>query len=574
MIKFIQKFLFLIEPKFKYRIFFLTFIILILATFETLSIGAIIPFIYSILSDKNIFFINYLNTFIDLGSFNLIKLSLVFILIIFLIKNSLVFFLYYFQSSLAGNIRKDLSEKIYHSYLNIDYRNFIKKTSSDFIKNINVECENFRYALFVIISSISEIIIFFFIISFLLIYNPYFSILIFTLVIVFCLIYNFFFRKILKEKGVSRFKNLEKLFKVVTESLTSLKEIKVLGIKNNFVKKFNLVNMKYTNDLIVSEFFLNMPKALVELTGVIVIVFVIFINIENNYSTTELISSIGIYGLASFRIMPCLNRILLGYNHLKFTSETINTLYLSVKEITDEDKVVPDYLQPKDKIFGVDSISVANLSFSYGDKDKFLIENINFEIKKNSFVGIVGKSGSGKSTLLNIIVGLLKPHKGAVYYNKNLDIYYNLQHFYKKIVYVSQEINIIDDTLKNNIAFGIEEDEVDINKLLMAIKNAKLSSFVEELNLGLETMLGDRGARISGGQKQRIGIARALYFNPDLIIFDESTSALDATTEKEITDSIFQLKGKKTIIFATHQKSLLEKCDTIIEILDNKLKII
>ena len=574
MIKFIQKFLFLIEPKFKYRIFFLTFIILILAVFETLSIGAIIPFIYSILSDKNIFFLNYLNTFIDLGSFNLIKLSLVFILIIFLIKNSLVFFLYYFQSSLASNIRKDLSEKIYHSYLNIDYRNFIKKNSSDFIKNINVECENFRYALFVIISSISEIIIFFFIISFLLIYNPYFSILIFTLVIVFCLIYNFFFRKILKEKGVSRFKNLEKLFKVVTESLTSLKEIKVLGIKNNFVKKFNLANMKYTNDLIFSEFFLNMPKALVELTGVIVIVLVIFINIDNNYSTTELISSIGIYGLASFRILPCLNRILLGYNHLKFTTETINTLYLSVKEITDEEKLVPDYLQPKDKIFGVDSISVANLSFSYGDKDKFLIENINFEIKKNSFVGLVGKSGSGKSTLLNIIAGLLKPYKGAVYYNKNLDIYYNLQHFYKKIVYVSQEINIIDDTLKNNIAFGIEEDEVDINKLLMAIKNAKLSSFVEELNLGLETMLGDRGARISGGQKQRIGIARALYFNPDLIIFDESTSALDAATEKEITDSIFQLKGKKTIIFATHQKSLLEKCDTIIEILDNKLKII
>jgi len=148
-----------------------------------------------------------------------------------------------------------------------------------------------------------------------------------------------------------------------------------------------------------------------------------------------------------------------------------------------------------------------------------------------------------------------------------------LQYFYKKIAYVSQEINIIDDTVKNNIAFGIEENEVDLNKLLMAIENAKLSSFVKELNLGLETILGDRGARISGGQKQRIGIARALYFNPDLIIFDESTNALDSSTEKEITESIFQLKGKKTLIFATHQKSLLEKCDTIIEILDNKLKI-
>ncbi len=567
-------FFYLIGPKYKFKILYLIFIILVLASLEVLSIGTIVPFIYSILSDKNLFFINYLNSTIDLSSYNLIKLSLFFILFVFLIKNLVVIFLFYFQSSLASNIRKNLSEKIYKSYLNIDYRNFLKKNSSEFIKNINVECENFRYALFVIISSISEIIIFFFIISFLLIYNPYFSIFIFTLVIVFCLIYNFFFKKILKEKGVSRFKNLEKLFKIVTESLTSLKEIKVLGIKNNFVKKFNSVNLKYTNDLILSEFFLNMPKALVELTGVIVIVFVIFINIDNNYSNTELISSLGIYGLASFRILPCLNRILLGYNHLKFTTETVNRLYLSVKEIADEEKLVADYLQPKDKILGVNSISVVNLSFSYGNKDKFLIENINFEIKKNSFVGLVGKSGSGKSTLLNIIAGLLRPYKGVVYYNKNLDIYKNLQYFYKKIAYVSQEINIIDDTIKNNIAFGIEEDEIDINKLLMAIESAKLSSFVKELNMGLETILGDRGARISGGQKQRIGIARALYFNPDLIIFDESTSALDSSTEKEITDSIFKLKGKKTIIFATHQRSLLEKCDTILEIIDNKLNII
>ena len=156
--------------------------------------------------------------------------------------------------------------------------------------------------------------------------------------------------------------------------------------------------MKYTNDLIFSEFFLNMPKALVELTGVIVIVLVIFINIDNNYSTTELISSIGIYGLASFRILPCLNRILLGYNHLKFTTETINTLYLSVKEITDEDKVVPDYLQPKDKIFGVDSISVENLSFSYGDKDKFLIENIkdkNLTQSQNDWVFFISVGTGG-----------------------------------------------------------------------------------------------------------------------------------------------------------------------------------
>ena len=230
-------------------------------------------------------------------------------------------------------------------------------------------------------------------------------------------------------------------------------------------------------------------------------------------------------------------------------------------------------MQSNKEILNIDLINIENLSFSYGFKNSLLIDNINFKIKKNSFVGLIGKSGSGKSTLLNIIVGLLKPDKGAVYYNNNINIYNNLKYFHKKISYVSQEINIIDDTIKNNIAFGVDKDEIDKDKLLKAIEDAKLTSFIKTLNEGIETILGDRGARISGGQKQRIGIARALYFNPDLIIFDEATSALDSSTEKEIIDSIFKLKGKKTIIFATHKITLLEKCDSIVEILDNKLKI-
>jgi ABC-type bacteriocin/lantibiotic exporter with double-glycine peptidase domain len=386
--------------------------------------------------------------------------------------------------------------------------------------------------------------------------------------------YVLFFRRILKERGVSRFKNLQKLFKIVTESLASIKEIKVLGIKKNFTNKFNLTNHKYTNDLIFTEFFLNIPKALVELLGITVIVIIIFINLNNNFDASEVMTALGVYGLACFRLLPCLNRILSGYNHLKFATETISRIYLSVKEVNNEESEYKNYSQFDNKIQNIDSINFVNLSFSYADKDKFLIDNFNFEIKKNSFIGLTGKSGSGKSSLLNIIVGLLKPDKGNVYYNKNLDIYDNLKYFYKKIAYVSQEVNIINDSIKNNIAFGVEKDEINVDELLKAIQSARLSNFVKELDMGLETMLGDRGARISGGQKQRIGIARALYFNPDLIIFDESTSALDVATEKEITDSIFQLKGKKTIIFATHQKSLLEKCDIIIEISDNKLKII
>jgi ABC-type bacteriocin/lantibiotic exporter with double-glycine peptidase domain len=568
-----EKIIFLIDSKNKIKILYLIFVIIILAIFEVLSIGAIIPFISSILSNKNFFLFDVFKDIIDFKSHDKIKYSLIIIFLVFLIKNTIVTFFIYFQSSVVNNIRKSLSERLYKSYLNIDYQFFLKKNSSEFIKNINLECEIFRYTLFTIITSISEIIIFISIISFLFFYNLYFSIIIAVLVIIFIFIYNLSFKKILKKIGVSRFENSEKLFKHVAESLTSLKEIKILGIQNNFLKKFNFLNFKYTDNFIFNEFFLNLPKILIELISVTIIIIVFFFNTESNFTAAELITSLGVYGLAFFRILPCLNRILLAYNHIKLSTETIDKLFLSVDEINEKNNISFDDLQSNKEILNIDLINIENLSFSYGFKNSLLIDNINFKIKKNSFVGLIGKSGSGKSTLLNIIVGLLKPDKGAVYYNNNINIYNNLKYFHKKISYVSQEINIIDDTIKNNIAFGVDKDEIDKDKLLKAIEDAKLTSFIKTLNEGIETILGDRGARISGGQKQRIGIARALYFNPDLIIFDEATSALDSSTEKEIIDSIFKLKGKKTIIFATHKITLLEKCDSIVEILDNKLKI-
>jgi ABC-type bacteriocin/lantibiotic exporter with double-glycine peptidase domain len=569
-----QKILFLVDSNSRLKIIYLILIILILAIFEVLSIGAIIPFFSSILSNQDFLLINFFGNDINFTSNDKIKYSLILIFLIFLLKNIIVIFFIYFQSSFANNIRRNLSQRLYKSYLNINYEIFLKKNSSEFIKNINVECEIFRYTFFNIISSISEIIIFFFIIGFLFFYNLYFSITILAFIIIFILIYNFFLRKILKNIGTFRFQNSEKLFKHVAESLTSLKEIKILGIQNNFLNKFNFLNVKYTNNYILHEFFLNFPKVLIELIGVLLIVSFLFFNISSNIAVAELITGLGVYGLASFRLLPCLNRVLLGYNHLKLATETVNNLYLSVNQITTEKKnPTYDQLEYAKKIASVDLISIENLNFSYKDKNSFSINNFNFKIKKNSFIGLIGNSGSGKSTLLNIIAGLLKPEKGAVYFNNKLNIYDNLKYFYKKIAYVTQEINIIDDTIKNNIAFGIEKDEIDLKKLLQAIQQSKLDEFVKDLREGLETRLGDRGARLSGGQKQRIGIARALYFDPDLIIFDEATSALDFYNENSLINIINKLKGSKTIIFATHKKSLLEKCDNIIQIADNKLEI-
>jgi ABC-type multidrug transport system fused ATPase/permease subunit len=255
--------------------------------------------------------------------------------------------------------------------------------------------------------------------------------------------------------------------------------------------------------------------------------------------------------------------------------ETINKLFISIKNSNiNQQKVVDNPINISEKALNVEKIRISEVSFSYKNKGTFNIGQINFEIEKNSFVGLIGSSGSGKSTLLNMIVGLVKPENGAIYYNDNLDIFYNLKHFYKKIAYVTQEVNIINDSVRNNIAFGLNSEEINNDKLLEVINYAQLDNFIKESEKGLDTVLGDKGSRLSGGQKQRIGIARALYFNPDFIVFDEATSALDSRTEEDFLKIIYNLKNKKTILFATHKNSILKRCDKIIRIYNGKIDIL
>ena len=270
---------------------------------------------------------------------------------------------------------------------------------------------------------------------------------------------------------------------------------------------------------------------------------------------------------AAFRMIPSVNRILSSLQQMKYYSSTVNKIHNELtknKEFRKNNSNLEPCL--------ISQIDIENLSFRYDPEKNFVLDDINLKIKKGETIGIVGESGSGKSSLVDLVNGLLKPSNGVIKIDGQ-DIQNNLPQWQKNIGYVGQEIFLLDTTIKKNVAFEFDENKIDEPKVRGVIKVAQLESFVNELPLGINTKVGERGIQLSGGQKQRIGIARALYNDPDFLIFDEATASLDDKTEKEVMKSIYTLKGEKTLIIVAHRTSTLSNCDKVYEINNGKIQL-
>ena len=272
---------------------------------------------------------------------------------------------------------------------------------------------------------------------------------------------------------------------------------------------------------------------------------------------------LGLYVYSVIRILPSLNKILLNLQRVRYSLPVLNEIHFVVNSLQ------KDHNNTSKKITFNNDVKLKDISYGF-DKSKKILDNINFEVNKNSLTGLIGQSGSGKTTLLKIFMGLLKPNEGQFLVDGK-SIYEFLNSWQNKISFVPQEVYILDDTLKRNIALGVDENLIDLEKLNNSIKSSNLEKFVNNLPNGINTVLGEKGSRISGGQRQRIGIARALYNQPEILVLDEATSSLDEKNEYEIFEELNSLKKDITIIFASHRKTLKKYCDTLFEIENTKL---
>ncbi len=552
-----------LNKKIKIELYFLFFIILIAVVLEVLGIGLLIP-LFDIILNKNHAVINFISE-----RFNFSNLEITVLLIFgifYFFKTLFLSFLAYKKAFFSSKIQKFISENLYNSYIQQDYSQHQNNKSSEQIRNILQEAALFSQVVGAYLLLATEFCVLFAIILFLLFYNFQATIIIFLSTSLVSIIIFYIPSKRLKFWGKQRQFHDNKKVKFIQDAFGSFKEIKILSLENFFLNNYRPHNTKSADVVAKNVFVGQLPRLFLEFFGVFCICgfTILLLFLKKDYS--EILPLIVIYSAAGIRLLPSFTKLIAGLQKIKFSSVVIELIYNEIKKY----KSYETKINLKKNIQFNNCLEVSNLSFAYSKTNKKILNNINFNIKFGDTVGVIGESGSGKSTLVNIITGLSLPTEGEIIVD-GININNNLKSWYKNIGYVPQNIYLSDDTIKNNIAYGKEPTEIDLSALNYAVEKSNLKKFIQTLEKGIDTPVGELGNRISGGQKQRIGIARALYVRPRFLILDEATNALDKETENKIIEELKILQGSTTIMFITHRHSTLSNCSKIFKLQNNVL---
>ena len=560
----IYKVMSLFNNRQKKSIFKLGLLLIFAMILEVLGIGIIIP-VLSFLFDKNFdtFFgklpidIPFLSQLSKEGE---IFFILLLIIALYIIKSAFLILLSLKQNRFIYNLSASVSNRIYSNYLNQDYQFFISKNTSEFIKTLNTEVGIFSSFMIYLIMFGVEVAILFIIIITVLIIEPIGTTFILFFIGFSSALFLNYFKNRLDYWGRKREVLDKKLYLILNSSLGGIKEIIILGRKKFFEEDYyNLNYMKSrfsANNQAVGQF----PKIFLELISIISIIFFVLLLYFLDYRSEEILISLGIFTIATFKILPSASKIINAYQNIKFYSYSVNIIH---KEFNQKPQINLDLKKHID-IDEFKKVDIKKMSFRYNEND-YIFKDVNLTINTSDFVGIVGPSGSGKSTLVDLLTGILKPSEGEIDidgYSLNTGMFKNL------FGYVSQNVFLTDDTIQNNIALGVDADKIDSNMINQVIKYCELETLIKTLPEGLNTMVGERGVKLSGGQIQRIGIARALYNDPQILVLDESTSALDISTEQNILKTINSISKSKTLIMISHRLETLVNCNRIFRIKD------
>lgn len=553
-------------PKEKKLHFFILLILIFISIFaELLSITLIIPTIINFTNEGN----SSLTLFNDkILFFNILqkldfKILLLIFLSIFFFKTIFLSFVNYFSQSFIADVQKNITNKIFINYLKKNYTSFVSEHSSDKTRNIIELTNSYIYqCLMPLVQVITEFSFIILISFFLFLIDP----ISLTLVVFFIFFLMIMYFKII-DKKLYEWGRLKQIFlsqrlKTLKEAIDGIMLIKISNLSNFFLNQF-----KYSSDISINLtkkllFLNNAVKYFLELFTIIILIILIFFLINRGFSKLEILSLLSLYAICSFKLLPSANRITVNIQSMKFGISVLPVIKKELFQVHNKKEYLIDH-----QIKFENKLIFKNIFFSY-DSNFSVFENLNLEIKKNDFIGILGESGSGKSTFINLFCGLLIPTKGEIFID-TVDITQNYFDMRKTIGYVPQKIFLIDDTIKANIALGNENYSIKrINDIIIESNFAK---FIEELPNGIDTKIGEDGNRLSIGQKQRLNILRALYNDPQILIFDESSSALDEKNEEIFLNLIMEFKSKKTVIFITHKSKLLKNFDKIYEIKNKQM---
>ncbi len=557
---------------------FLSILLTFVTFLEVLGVGLFIPLMSLFLDEsltKNNDFFNFMNLYLEnLSQLSLIHFFLVLIIMTYFIKLLAVASITWYKNSIIFDLTNILSKDLFLIYINYPYEEYIQKNSALLIRNTIDSVENITGNIILpLVILVAEFLVLISITIFLLIYEPYGTIFMILIISIGSYVVNKLTSKRISLWGESSNKYAGLRIKSLIQGLKSLKELKILGKQESFLNDFGYYNSLTVKAQQKQTTVLELPRLWLEFLVIICLVVLILSMLQTNEIPSLIIPKLGIFAIAGMRLLPSANRILHSLQCITFGIPAAEIIY---KELKNNKNIRNKRIRETLKINN--SIILDNISYHYPKKETSdleveIISNISLEIKKNTIIGIVGESGSGKSTFIDLILGLLNPTTGNIFIDKN-NIQSNLEMWQNNIGYVPQDIYLSDDTIQNNIAFGIDKEDIDQDRLNKSIKIAQLESYIDSLPNNVNTPVGENGIGLSGGQRQRIGIARAFYRNPDVIILDEATSALDIETEKKFMDIILNLKDKKTIIIISHRIFDKSKYDYIFRLNNGKLDLV
>ena len=551
------------------QLFIILFLLLIGIGFEGLSFAIFIPALELIINN-NIYYIEKFNIdkifkINELNSKTLISFFLITIVGIFLIKNSYLLFLNWFKNKFFKQIYTFNSTKLFSNYLELNWEEHLKKNSADIIRNIQNEVQKITITINAFLELLTEILVFFVILFFLVLWNPKIVMFLIILFGAIGFLFIFLFKKRINHWASQIQENESAFFKNIKESIGSIKEIKILGKKNMFIDELNSRIKKAQASRLRFETIQQSPRFFLEFTSVLSISLLTIYFLIQDYEMNEVLVNLGLIAIALFRIMPSTNRIVKNINDIRFG---MNSVRIIEKE---NDLFIKKDENDKENIRFDNKIELKNIEFSYDESKKKIFNNLNIEIKKNTIIGVVGSSGSGKTTFIDILVGLILNRKGSLKVDgKEIDEK-NVKSYQKNFGYIPQNFYLFDNSVRQNIAINEHNsktsNELEDKIILEILENLKLNKILSEK--GLDTQVGENAIRLSGGQRQRLGIARILFHNKEILLLDEATNALDKQTEREIFDLIYSLRGRITIIISSHSVEMLNNCDEVYEIKDS-----
>lgn len=554
----------ILSPLDKRKVIYVLFLIMCMAFIESLGVISIMPFL-AVLSDTNIINTNpALKVFNDYFNFNDTKSLVVALgsisLVIVIFSTFFKIVTQYAVNRFASLQRHYFSTKLLKIYLQQDYKFFIERNSSTLAKNILSEVDQLIWTMILpTLSMMSYGVVLISMIGILLVYDPIMAIGTASVLFGFYAIIYFIVRKKLAQIGIEFTEANQNRFQVCQEALSGIKDVIINDAKDGYIQEFEKSSRIFARHIATRETLSQIPLNIVETVGYGCLIGLAILLVLSDRDVSKILPVLGLYGFAAYRMLPAAQHIYRSLAQLKFSQQVLNVLYpefkIETKSRDSENKESDQQL-----IFSK-NLKLENISFSYKN-NREVIKNFSIEIEKNTSIGIVGKSGNGKSTLMDIMLGLLKPQHGKISVD---DVEIELENCkaWKEIVgYVPQSIYLADKTIIENIAFGVPNDEINMEQVIHAAKQAQIHDFIsQELANGYYEIIGERGIKLSGGQRQRIGIARALYKKPKILFMDEATSALDDETEHLITQSIAKLNGQMTMVIIAHRLNTLAHVD-------------